>query len=92
MTSAAGACPRQTCSQQQIKFQEMSSYFPFSHTAPQENVRTSLHDMTMCRSRLTASLPQALQEALTEHQGEVDYLTSAVEQVFLKAPADISQK
>ncbi|XP_035481958.2 dystrophin isoform X3 [Scophthalmus maximus] len=35
---------------------------------------------------------EALQEALTEHQGEVDYLTSAVEQVFLKAPADISQK
>uniref|UniRef100_A0A8D2ZD00 Dystrophin n=1 Tax=Scophthalmus maximus TaxID=52904 RepID=A0A8D2ZD00_SCOMX len=37
-------------------------------------------------------LKDALQEALTEHQGEVDYLTSAVEQVFLKAPADISQK
>ncbi|XP_055363081.1 dystrophin isoform X4 [Betta splendens] len=35
---------------------------------------------------------QALQQALTEHQGEVDYLTSAVEQVFQKAPADISQR
>ncbi|XP_029306035.1 LOW QUALITY PROTEIN: dystrophin [Cottoperca gobio] len=35
---------------------------------------------------------QALQEALTEHQGEIDYLTSAVEQVFQKAPSDISQK
>ncbi|XP_028281420.1 dystrophin isoform X2 [Parambassis ranga] len=35
---------------------------------------------------------QALQVALAEHQGEVDYLTSAVEQVFQKAPADISQK
>nr|XP_019960032.1 PREDICTED: dystrophin-like [Paralichthys olivaceus] len=35
---------------------------------------------------------QALQVALTEHQGEVDYLTSTVEQVFQKAPADISQK
>uniref|UniRef100_A0A671Z343 Dystrophin n=1 Tax=Sparus aurata TaxID=8175 RepID=A0A671Z343_SPAAU len=35
---------------------------------------------------------QALQVALAEHQGEVDYLTSAVEQVFLKAPPDISQK
>lgn len=35
---------------------------------------------------------QALQLALAEHQGEVDYLTSTVEQVFQKAPADISQK
>lgn len=35
---------------------------------------------------------QALQQALAEHQGEVDYLTSAVEQVFQKAPADISQR
>ncbi|CAN9498333.1 unnamed protein product [Ophioblennius macclurei] len=35
---------------------------------------------------------QALQVALSEHQGEVDYLTSTVEQVFQKAPADISQK
>ncbi|XP_051284309.1 dystrophin isoform X4 [Dicentrarchus labrax] len=35
---------------------------------------------------------QALEVALAEHQGEVDYLTSAVEQVFQKAPADISQK
>ncbi|XP_032413102.1 dystrophin-like [Xiphophorus hellerii] len=35
---------------------------------------------------------QALQAALAEHQGEVDYLTSAVEQVFQKAPPDISQK
>ncbi|XP_058478668.1 dystrophin isoform X3 [Solea solea] len=35
---------------------------------------------------------QALQESLTEHQGEVDYLTAAVEQVFQKAPPDISQK
>ena len=37
-------------------------------------------------------LPQVLQGALTEHQGEVDYLTAAVEQVFQKAPADISQR
>lgn len=35
---------------------------------------------------------QALQLALAEHQGEVDYLTSTVEQVFQKAPPDISQK
>ncbi|XP_069568938.1 dystrophin isoform X2 [Brachyistius frenatus] len=35
---------------------------------------------------------QALQVALAEHQGQVDYLTSAVEQVFQKAPSDISQK
>ncbi|KAM3585392.1 uncharacterized protein V6R79_016686 [Siganus canaliculatus] len=35
---------------------------------------------------------QALQVALAEHQGEVDYLTSAVDQVFQKAPPDISQK
>ncbi|XP_037829862.1 dystrophin isoform X1 [Kryptolebias marmoratus] len=35
---------------------------------------------------------QALQVALAEHQGEVDYLTSAVEQVFQKAPPDISQR
>ncbi|XP_061571903.1 dystrophin isoform X2 [Cololabis saira] len=35
---------------------------------------------------------QALQAALTDHQGEVDYLNAAVEQVFLKAPPDISQK
>ncbi|XP_038138063.1 dystrophin isoform X4 [Cyprinodon tularosa] len=35
---------------------------------------------------------QALQVSLAEHQREVDYLTSAVEQVFQKAPADISQK
>ncbi|CAL8307771.1 unnamed protein product [Merluccius merluccius] len=35
---------------------------------------------------------QVLREALSEHQGEVDYLTAAVEQVFQKAPADISQR
>ncbi|CAK6965503.1 dystrophin isoform X8 [Scomber scombrus] len=35
---------------------------------------------------------QALEVTLAEHQGEVDYLTSTVEQVFQKAPADISQK
>ncbi|XP_060923329.1 dystrophin-like [Limanda limanda] len=35
---------------------------------------------------------QDLQVALTEHQGEVDYLTSTVDQVFQKAPPDISQK
>ncbi|CAL8283695.1 unnamed protein product [Gadus morhua 'NCC'] len=35
---------------------------------------------------------RVLQGALTEHQGEVDYLTAAVEQVFQKAPADISQR
>lgn len=41
---------------------------------------------------LSVLSPQALQVALAEHQGEVDYLTSAVEQVFQKAPTDISQK
>ncbi|XP_034030182.1 dystrophin isoform X5 [Thalassophryne amazonica] len=35
---------------------------------------------------------QALRSSLADHQGEVDYLTSAVEQVFQKAPPDISQK
>ncbi|XP_075905519.1 dystrophin isoform X3 [Nelusetta ayraudi] len=35
---------------------------------------------------------QDLQVSLAEHQGEVDYLTSAVEQVFQKAPSDISMK
>ncbi|KAM6958012.1 dystrophin isoform 1-T1 [Tautogolabrus adspersus] len=35
---------------------------------------------------------QVLQVALAEHQSEVDYLTSTVEQVFLKAPPDICQK
>ncbi|XP_061760709.1 dystrophin isoform X2 [Nerophis ophidion] len=35
---------------------------------------------------------QALQVALTSHQGEVDYLTSTVEQVFQKAPPEICQK
>ncbi|XP_028324112.1 dystrophin isoform X3 [Gouania willdenowi] len=35
---------------------------------------------------------QALQVSLAEHQGEIDYVTSAVEPVFLKAPQDISQK
>ncbi|KAG7219550.1 hypothetical protein INR49_019016 [Caranx melampygus] len=35
---------------------------------------------------------EAMQASLSEHQGEVDYLTSAVEQVFQKAPADISQR
>ncbi|KAM7375197.1 hypothetical protein PAMA_014334 [Pampus argenteus] len=35
---------------------------------------------------------QALQVALAEHQEEVDYLTSAVEQVFQKAPPDIGLK
>ncbi|KAF3706399.1 Utrophin Dystrophin-related protein 1 [Channa argus] len=35
---------------------------------------------------------QVLQLALAEHQGEVDYLTTAVEQVFQKAPSDISQR
>ncbi|KAG7256341.1 hypothetical protein CRUP_037331 [Coryphaenoides rupestris] len=35
---------------------------------------------------------EVLREALAEHQGEVDYLTAAVEQVFQKAPADISQR
>lgn len=43
---------------------------------------------------LSISLPplQALEVALAEHQGDVDYLMSAVEQVFQKAPPDISQK
>lgn len=35
---------------------------------------------------------QDLQLSLAEHQGEVDYLNSAVEQVFQKAPPDISMK
>ncbi|KAM6945421.1 LOW QUALITY PROTEIN: dystrophin-like [Aplochiton taeniatus] len=35
---------------------------------------------------------KSLQVALSEHQGEVDYLTAAAEQVFQKAPADISQR
>lgn len=35
---------------------------------------------------------QALQVAVAEHQGEVDYLTSAVEPVFQKAPPEICQK
>ncbi|KAM6893658.1 dystrophin [Xenentodon cancila] len=35
---------------------------------------------------------QALQAALIDHQGEVDYLSAAVEQVFQKAPPDISQR
>ncbi|KAM3857230.1 dystrophin [Diretmus argenteus] len=35
---------------------------------------------------------QALEAALAEHHGQVDYLTSAVEQVFQKAPPDISQR
>ncbi|XP_068164982.1 dystrophin isoform X2 [Antennarius striatus] len=35
---------------------------------------------------------QGIQAALADHQGEVDYVTSAVEQVFQKAPPDISQK
>ncbi|KAM9766235.1 dystrophin-like isoform 2-T2 [Menidia menidia] len=33
-----------------------------------------------------------LQAALADHQKEVDYLTSAVEQVFQKAPPEISQR
>ncbi|TNM94218.1 hypothetical protein fugu_002394 [Takifugu bimaculatus] len=35
---------------------------------------------------------QALQGSLVEHQSKVDYLNSAVEQVFQKAPPDISMK
>lgn len=35
---------------------------------------------------------QALQVSLAEHQSKVDYLNSAVEQVFQKAPPDISMK
>ncbi|CAG04995.1 unnamed protein product, partial [Tetraodon nigroviridis] len=35
---------------------------------------------------------QALQVSLVEHQSKVDYLNSAVEQVFQKAPPDISMK
>ncbi|XP_061160323.1 dystrophin isoform X5 [Syngnathus typhle] len=35
---------------------------------------------------------ETLQVALTSHQGQVDYLTSAVEQVFQKAPPEICQK
>uniref|UniRef100_A0AAV2LGC3 Dystrophin n=1 Tax=Knipowitschia caucasica TaxID=637954 RepID=A0AAV2LGC3_KNICA len=35
---------------------------------------------------------QALQVSVEEHQGEVDYLTAAVEPVFQKAPPEICQK
>ncbi|XP_033837659.2 dystrophin isoform X13 [Periophthalmus magnuspinnatus] len=35
---------------------------------------------------------QALQVSVEEHQGEVDYLTAAVEPVFQKAPQEICQK
>ncbi|KAK7893274.1 hypothetical protein WMY93_022426 [Mugilogobius chulae] len=35
---------------------------------------------------------QALQVSVEEHQGEIDYLTAAVEPVFQKAPPDICQK
>ena len=33
-----------------------------------------------------------MQVALAEHQSEVDYLTSTVDQVFQKAPPEISHK
>uniref|UniRef100_A0A674C9U1 Dystrophin n=1 Tax=Salmo trutta TaxID=8032 RepID=A0A674C9U1_SALTR len=36
--------------------------------------------------------PQVMQVALAEHQSEVDYLTSTVDQVFQKAPPEISHK
>ncbi|KAF3857322.1 hypothetical protein F7725_009181 [Dissostichus mawsoni] len=51
---------------------------------------TAVTEYPVMEQRLTDV--QALQVALAEHQGEVDYLTSTVEQVFQKAPADISQK
>ncbi|XP_010793995.1 dystrophin-like [Notothenia coriiceps] len=51
---------------------------------------TAVTEHPVMEQRLTDV--QALQVALAEHQGEVDYLTSTVEQVFQKAPADISQK
>lgn len=41
---------------------------------------------------MSVSSAQALQVSLVEHQGKVDYLNSAVEQVFQKAPPDISMK
>ncbi|XP_004086056.1 dystrophin isoform X2 [Oryzias latipes] len=51
---------------------------------------TAVTDYPIMEQRLTDV--QALQAALAEHQGEVDYLTSTVEQVFQKAPPDICQK
>ncbi|XP_075333549.1 dystrophin isoform X3 [Odontesthes bonariensis] len=51
---------------------------------------TAVTEYSIMEERL--KLVQALQVALAEHQKEVDYLTSAVEQVFQKAPSDISQK
>ncbi|KAK5847636.1 hypothetical protein PBY51_016746 [Eleginops maclovinus] len=51
---------------------------------------TAVTEYPVMEQRLTDV--QALQVALAEHQGELDYLTSTVEQVFQKAPSDISQK
>ncbi|XP_076017960.1 dystrophin isoform X2 [Genypterus blacodes] len=51
---------------------------------------TAVTDYPIMEQRLNDM--QALQVALAEHQDEVDYLTSTVEQVFLKAPPEISQK
>lgn len=50
--------------------------------------RLGLTILSVCPS----AAPQALQVALAEHQGDVNYLTSAVELVFQKAPPDVSQK
>ncbi|XP_068612640.1 dystrophin isoform X1 [Brachionichthys hirsutus] len=51
---------------------------------------TAVTEYPVMEQRLTDI--QATQGALAQHQGEVDYVTSAVEQVFQKAPPDISQK
>ncbi|XP_061692827.1 dystrophin isoform X9 [Syngnathoides biaculeatus] len=51
---------------------------------------TAVTEYPMMEQRLKDM--EALQVALSSHQGQVDYLTSAVEQVFQKAPPEICQK
>ncbi|XP_030603146.1 dystrophin isoform X3 [Archocentrus centrarchus] len=51
---------------------------------------TAVTEYSIMEQRLKDN--QALQVALAEHEGDVNYLTSAVEQVFQKAPPDVSQK
>ncbi|XP_076736198.1 dystrophin isoform X5 [Maylandia zebra] len=51
---------------------------------------TAVTEYSIMEQRLKDN--QALQVALAEHQGDVNYLTSAVELVFQKAPPDVSQK
>uniref|UniRef100_A0A7N6BWN2 Dystrophin n=1 Tax=Anabas testudineus TaxID=64144 RepID=A0A7N6BWN2_ANATE len=67
-----------------------------------ETISTLLAWLQQCEAKLdipsTALTEYPIMEqrlkdlALAEHQGEVDYLISAVEQVFQKAPPDISQR